>query len=108
MNDAKPYGVKLTIGDDIYPVVWGNVSARHVGEMRLLFGYPPSVLAKAIDEDAMDLPEVAALAWLSERMTGKEPDPADFLDGITESSVIRIDGLDAPIPTIGEDADPEA
>lgn len=103
-----PYGALVIIGDAEYPVVWGDVTARQVGEMRLLFGFPPRALATAIDEDTVDLPELAALAYLSCRQQGQDVDPARFLDSITESMPVRIIGLRAPTASVAEDADPEA
>lgn len=101
-------GVVLTIDGTEYPVRWSAATARIYGEMGILFGCDPDDLKDWIDNEAMTLPRVAYLAWLSRRLEGLEPDPAEFLDGITAGSTIHIGGLGPVVPSVESDADPEA
>lgn len=108
-NATPPYGVLLKIDATEYPVAWPEVTARQVGVIRLLFGTTPQQLAAAIDDGSADLPEVAALAYLSRLQAGdKDADAGALLDGITLGTKVAIDRLDPPVASVAEDADPEA
>lgn len=110
MSDGQlPYGHVLRVNDESYPVVWGDLTARHYGEMELFFGCDPDDVRGWIADDDMTLPRLAYMAWLSERAKGSEPvDPASFLDGMKASASYRIEPLEPPTPSIARDADPEA
>lgn len=106
MSDAMP-PIVLTIDGTEYPVRWSEVTARQVGTIRLMHGPTPQALAQLVDAELVDLPEVVALAHLSRLQAGDTEFDADaLLDSVTLVSVIAIDPLVEPSPSV-VDADPQ-
>lgn len=109
MTDATLPAYLVTVGDDEHPVRFAEVTARHVGIVRMLHGKSPSDLAHLIEAGAADLPEVCALVHLSRLQAGDENfDAGALLDSITLSTRVVIDKLPDGYGAAGlEDADPQ-
>lgn len=108
--DLGKLNFTLRIDDEEYPLAFQEVSARYVGELQLFFVTDITELIHRLITRRITLTDAAALAFLSDRIQGKETDPDHYLDTIKIGSKTEVEfsGEFIPEPFTDElDADPE-
>ncbi|WCO67872.1 hypothetical protein PO878_03930 [Iamia majanohamensis] len=96
----------VTVDGDEHPILYGEITARQVAEVRQLFGMSPRAFPRLIKEKMIDLPEVAAMVYLSHLQRGEPVDIDTLLDQITFDSEVRVDAPEAVDADAVPDADP--
>lgn len=107
-DDALDFGVRITIGDEVYEIRAGDLNALDAMELKRQVGMTFPQLVVETSAGNPDLPEFAAIIWLARRLRG-ERDLAftDVAVDIDYKAILnaKVDNADAEDV---EDAGPEA
>lgn len=120
MPDATPH-IIVTLNGVEHPIHMDEITARQIMLVRDAFGmapriFPRLVAAEVANRDAgkpensvLDLPEIAALVYLSKLQTeGNAVDFEPILDGLTTGTEVKVTMPRPPEPAEVPDLDPPA